>query len=226
MCGKCGVPKPMQEFAWDDGVLQGFGTRCAECRSMRGGRGCPDCRALWRALGRRKWGRKSKPPRCESCRAAARMPGLPMERYRIRGHAMARFQRRVRPDLVGRTDVLHAMIRLMEHAPLQTGPPPWYATERPDAGTSRFGEGYLLVDPQFVFCLARYGDREVVKVSTVLVADAYVPPPAEPVPLWVTTAEEQYAMHAGANRIAEEKLGARFSTQRELSSEVPADPPG
>jgi hypothetical protein len=154
------------------------------------------------------------------------MPGLPMERYRIRGHAMARFQRRVRPDLVGRSEVLHEMIRLMEHAPLMTGPPPWYKNERPDAGTARFGEGYLLVAPDVVFCLARYGSREEVRVSTVLVSDAYARPAGVLVPLWVTTAEEQYAAHVETNRIAEAKLGARFSTQRELSSEVLADPPG
>lgn len=222
VCSKCGLPKPLQEFVWDDGIRQGVGLRCAECRSMRGGKGCPECRALWRALGRSKWGRSSKPPRCEPCRAAARLPGLPFERFRIRGHALARFQRRVRPDLVIRSHVLHEMLRLMEHAPHQQGPPPWYASERPDAGTSRFGEGYLLVDPEFVFCLARYGNREVVKVSTVLVADSYVPPPAEPVPTWVTTSEEQYATHVEMNRIAE----ARLSTRHELSSDAPAHPPG
>ena len=191
VCSKCGVPKPREEFAWDDGLVQGFGTRCAECRSLRGGKGCPECRALWRALGRQKWGRKAKPPRCEACRAASRLPGLPMERYRIRGHALARYQRRVRPDLSHRSDVLHEMLRLMADAPHVAAAPPWYKTERPDSSTAAFGEGYLLISDHVVFCLARYGHRQEVKVSTVLVSDAYVPPPTVETPLWVLTTESQ-----------------------------------
>lgn len=193
---------------------------------MRGGKGCPECRALWKALGRQKWGRKSKPPRCEPCRAAARLPGLPVERFRIRGHALARYQRRVRPDLTYRSDVLHEMLRLMEHAPHVAAAPPWYSTERPDSSTAAFGEGYLLISEHVVFCLARYGHRQVVKVSTVLVADAYEAPPAAETPLWVLTTERQYAERVESNRIAEAKLTARLRTRRELSSTEPADPLG
>lgn len=192
-CSKCGDPKPIEEFAWDDGIRQGYGARCAECRSMRRGRGCPDCRALWRALGRTNWNRRSKPPRCEPCRAAARLPGLPFERYRIRGHALARFQRRVRPDLAYRGPAIHAMLHLMADAEVTSDPPAWYAPVKAPADTQRYSRGYMEVLPGVAFCVALYGDRP--KVSTVLVADWYEPPEAVETPLWVLVAEEQYRTH-------------------------------
>lgn len=196
ICRKCERDLPDDQFTWDDGILSGTTTRCAECRSKR--RGCPDCVALWNG---RHYSRSARPPRCEACRDEARLPGLPLERFRIKSHALVRYQQRVRPDLTHRSDVLHEMLRLMEPAPLSEEAPPWYTSADPNSETARFGRGYLLVAAGVVFCLSAYAGRT--KVATVLTADWYEAPPAAPEPIWVACEEQGYLTRIALKRVYE-----------------------
>lgn len=79
-----------------------------------------------------------------------RKPGLPPTRFRVRGHALARFRERVRPDLTF-AGAWEEMVRLMVEAPLSAEPPSWCESQ-PQA----HNRGYLLVAPGVCFVLSNY----------------------------------------------------------------------
>lgn len=142
--------------------------RCKLCRRWR----------WWPAfVWRDKSGNAGVSRRCHGCRGRGyrRNPALPpVERYRIRPHAVRRYIQRCRPELKY-TEARDEMIMLMEGAPFlpPTDAPPWC---RPPAylGKKPTNIGFLLIDPDTVFALSRY--RTSVKgefyekVSTVLTA--------------------------------------------------------
>lgn len=129
------------------------------------------------------------------------MPGLPRERFHIKGHALVRYQQRVRPDLERRCEVLHEMIRVMELAPLVHHRPAWYGpVKEGGTGVAFFGRGYLMISEDVVFCLADYGGRGVM-VSTVITSDVFVPPPAIETPRWVEVAHAAYLTRVARNEM-------------------------
>lgn len=219
VCSKCGIPKPLADFEWDDGLLKGHGSRCALCRSRK--RNCPDCLELQS----RPYNRRSaQRPRCEACRELRRPPGVPKERYRIRRHAIARFHERMRPDIAFYNEALWEMIRLMETAEWTLEPPPWFNSAAKYEGHDSFQRGWLHVAPGAAFTLSAYGDR--VMVSTVMTGPEYeLPEPVEPQPPWVESIHRTDAANhaaAEANREAMRERArehASLRKRRALTSE-------
>lgn len=182
-CTKCHETKDDAEFVWDDGLLLGMGTRCKACRERR--KNCPDCLRLRAAAGQVYKRRSTKRLlRCDRCTAERLPPGVPLARYPVRRHAVARFAERMRPDLARYNDALFAMFRLMVDAELSDEPQGWYH-EVPYAGFESFRRGYLHVTDGAMFSLSDYGSKGV-QVATVLTSQHYVTPePLDPPAPWV-----------------------------------------
>lgn len=180
-CSKCHEMKDDAEFVWDDGLLLGMGTRCKTCRERR--RNCPDCLRIRAAAGQ-VFSRKKHPLRCPRCQAERLPPGVPVARFPVRRHAVARFHERMRPDLARYNDALHAMFALMEDAELSATPQYWYR-EVPYDGYESFRRGYLHVADGAMFSLSDYGEKGT-QVATVLTGPGFLmPDPLVPAPEWV-----------------------------------------
>lgn len=208
VCTKCKEEKPDAEFVWDDGIRLGVTGRCKTCRA--GARACPDCLRLRAERGRVKRGKKLI--LCDRHQQERLPPGVPLPRFPVRRHAVARFGERMRPDILIYREALHVMLVMMEDAEHSDAPQDWYQEASYD-GWRSFKRGYLHVADGAMFSLSTYGGKGI-QVATVLTSPDYVPAPAPPDPApYIALIHETQARRYQRSEEYRERIRAQYGSR-------------